>query len=97
MAPIPEEPTADPGTPTFGGGSVVTQTVGFCIDGDGICPQCKKPDDGSPMIGWIQCDDCDGWYHWVCVGISQKPSDNEDWFCQKCVVRKSLRKRPKMR
>ena len=48
-------------------GSVVTQTVGFYVDGDGnqiwICPQCKKPDDGSPMIG---CDECDDWYHWVC-------------------------------
>ena len=46
---------------------MVTQTVGFYVDGDGnqiwICPQCKKPDDGSPMIG---CDECDDWYHWVC-------------------------------
>ena len=26
------------------------------------CPQCSKPDDGSPMIG---CDgSCEGWYHW---------------------------------
>ena len=26
-----------------------------------ICPACKQPDDGSPMIG---CDICDDWYHW---------------------------------
>lgn len=26
-----------------------------------ICPSCKGPDDGRPMIG---CDDCDAWYHW---------------------------------
>jgi len=26
-----------------------------------ICPACKQPDDGSPMIG---CDVCDDWYHW---------------------------------
>ena len=27
-----------------------------------FCPQCSKPDDGSPMIG---CDgSCEGWYHW---------------------------------
>ena len=35
-----------------------------------ICPACKQPDDGSPMIG---CDVCDDWYHWsvhpVCVHI----------------------------
>jgi len=27
-----------------------------------ICPACKQPDDGSPMIG---CDLCDDWYHWL--------------------------------
>merc|ERR1712008_359123 len=89
-APIPEEVTPDPGTPTFGGGSVVTQTVGYCVDAEGnqiwICPACGKPDDGSPMIG---CDECDDWYHWVCVGISAEPADNQDWFCPRCVIRKS--------
>lgn len=32
-----------------------------------ICPSCRKPDDGSPMIG---CDECDDWYHWSCLGES---------------------------
>ena len=49
-----------------------------------ICPQCKKPDDERPMIG---CDECDDWYHWECVGISQESFDNQDWFCPKCVMR----------
>ncbi|KRT79557.1 PHD finger motif containing protein, partial [Oryctes borbonicus] len=50
------------------------------IDSEGnevwICPGCDKQDDGSPMIG---CDDCDAWYHWVCVGIQVPPDDNENW------------------
>lgn len=86
----PEESVPDtPGTPTFGGGSVETQTVGYYVDAEGnqiwICPACGKPDDGSPMIG---CDECDDWYHWICVGIQQEPADNQDWFCPRCVAKK---------
>ena len=32
-----------------------------------ICPACKQPDDGSPMIG---CDVCDDWYHWSVQSVS---------------------------
>lgn len=53
------------------------------MDEDGkvwICPSCKQPDDGSPMIG---CDICEEWYHWVCVGIKVDPEE-DSWFCPKC-------------
>ena len=55
---------------------MVTESVGHFVDAEGneiwICPQCNKPDDGSPMIG---CDaGCEDWYHWVCVGIHQEPN-----------------------
>ncbi|XP_026470336.1 transcription initiation factor TFIID subunit 3-like isoform X3 [Ctenocephalides felis] len=50
-----------------------------------ICPACGRQDDGSPMIG---CDDCDAWYHWVCVGIQIPPDTNEDWYCSHCIQRK---------
>ncbi|GJQ67755.1 hypothetical protein Trydic_g21073 [Trypoxylus dichotomus] len=50
-----------------------------------ICPGCDKQDDGSPMIG---CDDCDAWYHWVCVGIQVPPDDNENWYCRHCLAKK---------
>nr|CAD7461700.1 unnamed protein product [Timema tahoe] len=50
-----------------------------------ICPACGGHDDGSPMIG---CDDCDAWYHWVCVGIQVPPDENEDWYCRVCIVKK---------
>ena len=45
-----------------------------------ICPSCKLPDDGSPMIG---CDNCEEWYHWVCVGIQVDPEE-DSWFCPRC-------------
>ncbi|XP_025988155.2 transcription initiation factor TFIID subunit 3 isoform X2 [Solenopsis invicta] len=50
-----------------------------------ICPACGNQDDGSPMIG---CDDCDAWYHWVCVGMQVPPAEDEDWYCRFCIAKK---------
>ncbi|XP_064607437.1 transcription initiation factor TFIID subunit 3-like isoform X2 [Liolophura sinensis] len=65
--------------------AVFAETVGTSADETGqriwICPTCKLPDDGSPMIG---CDRCDEWYHWPCVSILEPPPEDEDWFCPKC-------------
>jgi transcription initiation factor TFIID subunit 3 len=65
--------------------TVITETVGKLIDDKGeitwICPACKMPDDGSPMIG---CDSCDDWYHWPCVGVVKAPPEDEQWFCKRC-------------
>ena len=51
-------------------GSVVTESVGHFVDAEGseiwICPQCNKPDDGSPMIGcYAGCKDYNNhsWIH----------------------------------
>lgn len=67
----------------------IMKSPGTVIDKDGeriwICPACGKPDDGSPMIG---CDECDAWYHWVCVGIQVPPGENEDWYCRFCIAKK---------
>lgn len=51
-----------------------------------VCPACGRPDNGSPMIG---CDGCDGWYHWVCVGITEEPGATEDWFCKSCIAKRA--------
>jgi len=68
---------------------IITETVGSYTDEAGnkvwICPACGKQDDGSPMIG---CDQCDDWYHWLCVGINSEPSENQDWFCTRCMAKK---------
>ncbi|KAI9557157.1 hypothetical protein GHT06_016964 [Daphnia sinensis] len=74
-----------------GGGdvAVITETVGSYYDEFGnkiwICPACGRQDDGTPMIG---CDECDDWYHWVCVGIRVPPAETESWFCQRCIAKK---------
>lgn len=81
--------------------TVITETVGSFVNELGekvwICPACTMQDDGSPMIG---CDVCDDWYHWVCVGIKEEPSEDEPWYCSKCVKpskSKSKRGRKKRR
>lgn len=78
------EADSDDNTP-----GIITETVGSYEDGSGnkiwICPACGKQDDGSPMIG---CDNCDDWYHWLCVGIKSEPGENQDWFCTRCVAKK---------
>lgn len=51
-----------------------------------VCPACGRPDNGSPMIG---CDGCDGWYHWICVGITEEPGATEDWFCKSCRAKRA--------
>ncbi|KAL0270229.1 UNVERIFIED_CONTAM: hypothetical protein PYX00_007701 [Menopon gallinae] len=67
----------------------VMKSPGTIIDKDGnkvwICPACGQRDDGSAMIG---CDECDAWYHWVCVGIQVPPDTNEDWYCRFCIAKK---------
>lgn len=75
--------------PGVGDVAVITETVGSYYDEFGnkiwICPACGRQDDGTPMIG---CDECDDWYHWVCVGIRVPPAETESWFCQRCIAKK---------
>ena len=57
---------------------------------DTICLICGLKDDGSPMIGW---DNCEDWLHWKCVGMYVSPSENKVWFCPNC--REKARKKTK--
>ncbi|KAK3102352.1 hypothetical protein FSP39_010746 [Pinctada imbricata] len=69
--------------------TVIAETVTTFIDETGskiwICPACKMPDDGSPMIG---CDICDDWYHWPCVNLKESPPEDEPWYCVRCMPNK---------
>ncbi|XP_033018893.1 transcription initiation factor TFIID subunit 3 isoform X2 [Lacerta agilis] len=96
-------PPPSPAMPAVGGSkgpvrSVVTETVSNYVIRDEwgnkiwICPGCEKPDDGSAMIG---CDDCDDWYHWLCVGITAAPPEDVQWFCSRCASKKKDKKHKK--
>ena len=49
------------------------------------CGMPEEPD--NPMIA---CDapDCPiEWFHFSCVGISEEPESDEEWFCDECIER----------
>lgn len=36
-------------------------------------------------VEWVQCDTCENWYHFACVGISaQEASNIEEYLCPYC-------------
>ncbi|KAH3821755.1 uncharacterized protein C01G6.5-like [Dreissena polymorpha] len=42
-------------------------------------PDCKRPK--KKRTQWVQCDDCDGWYHTMCVGANyNKLKDSDEHF-----------------
>lgn len=62
-----------------------TSAVGYSLPGNKkkkeLCPKCNKWMDNAPMIN---CDKCEQWYHWHCVGINNAPSPDSTWLCSKC-------------
>ena len=39
----------------------------------------------------VACDgDCDNWYHFACVGLTQLPEG--EWFCQECKAKPKRRR-----
>ncbi|KAJ8330565.1 JmjC domain-containing histone demethylation protein 1 [Batrachochytrium dendrobatidis] len=53
----------------------------FCI--------CRKPYDENKF--YIQCDECDDWFHGSCIKISEAESDAIDkWYCATCVARTGI-------
>lgn len=55
-----------------------TKSTKWCI-----CDSLPPTD--TSTVHWVHCDDFDcavGWYHWVCVGITQEPLG--EWLCPTC-------------
>lgn len=47
------------------------------------CKSCKGPDSDE----MVQCDICDKWHHFGCVGVTEEVADHS-WSCPKCVSAK---------
>ncbi|XP_062705726.1 uncharacterized protein LOC134287612 [Aedes albopictus] len=56
---------------------IMEDTVEECI----TCKTCQGPDTED----MVQCDRCDGWYHFSCVGVSEEVAD-KSWSCTNCVT-----------
>ena len=51
------------------------------------CQKCGKwyeDDDEEVKETWIGCDNCWRWYHYTCVDLLVKPSEDEYWCCHQC-------------
>ncbi|XP_077979102.1 lysine-specific demethylase 5A-like [Glandiceps talaboti] len=48
---------------------------------------CKQPTGDD--INWVQCDDCEQWFHLLCIGLSTELAENEEFICSTCTRRKS--------
>ena len=40
----------------------------------------------------IECDICDKWYHYSCLGLYEEPADMEPWYCTTCSPNKQKKK-----
>jgi len=47
-----------------------------------VCMEPEREESGSPMIC---CDNCEDWYHFNCVGITESPPENINWYCKRCI------------
>ncbi|XP_055621941.1 uncharacterized protein LOC129765562 [Toxorhynchites rutilus septentrionalis] len=50
------------------------------------CKACMDEDDTD----MVQCDDCDDWYHFKCVGVNQEIA-HHDWCCSHCQTNKEAK------
>lgn len=32
----------------------------------------------------LECDKCNGWFHYKCTGLKQKPRTKTNWYCRDC-------------
>ncbi|KAF7356595.1 Transcription elongation regulator [Mycena venus] len=50
---------------------------------------CRKGDDGSPMVGCVECDE---WYHFSCVGLNKDIADDINlYICHPCTEKTGRR------
>ncbi|XP_055523080.1 uncharacterized protein LOC129717248 [Wyeomyia smithii] len=50
---------------------------------DERCLFCRKTEDESVDIDWVQCPECRKWAHFSCAGVDQEVA-NTDWYCPRC-------------
>ncbi|XP_062703751.1 uncharacterized protein LOC134286189 [Aedes albopictus] len=69
-----------------GGGNPEVVVVDETMEGH-TCKTCRGPDTED----MVQCDRCDGWFHFSCVGVSEEVAD-KSWSCTNCVTAKWIQR-----
>ncbi|CAL4176709.1 unnamed protein product, partial [Meganyctiphanes norvegica] len=56
--------------------------------------KCKQP--SGENLDWVQCDGCDAWFHYTCVGMmpSDALEDDQEYMCMECTNHVTLPKIP---
>ena len=50
-----------------------------------LAQPCKRP--SSDEVDWVQCDNCEQWYHNLCVGITaEKATELDSYVCPYCKI-----------
>ncbi|KAG0710048.1 Lysine-specific demethylase 5A [Chionoecetes opilio] len=60
---------------------------------DEACAATKCHHPAGQNVDWVQCDGCEGWFHYVCVGL--KPGDvheDEEYMCLRCTIKQPIPK-----
>ncbi|GAA5824383.1 hypothetical protein JCM11251_000399 [Rhodosporidiobolus azoricus] len=57
-------------------------------EADDPCPACKGSKDDAV---WVECDNCNKWYHWSCVSpdLTSTPENIDKWYCAPCTFTSS--------
>lgn len=63
-------------------------------ESDEVLCTCGGTDDGRELV---QCDGCQNWYHWQCIGVESLTdlgSEEDPWYCPACVSRTGAPRTP---
>ncbi|KAG7166548.1 Lysine-specific demethylase 5C-like [Homarus americanus] len=62
-------------------------------DIDEACAASKCQHPGGQNVDWVQCDGCEGWFHYICVGLKAGDvHEDEDYMCLKCTTKQPASK-----
>ncbi|XP_069947647.1 lysine-specific demethylase 5A isoform X2 [Cherax quadricarinatus] len=57
-------------------------------DIDEACAASKCHHPAGQNVDWVQCDGCEGWFHYICVGLKAGDvHEDEDYMCLKCATK----------
>lgn len=48
-----------------------------------ICPICRMADNPK-SANWVECDECNVWYHEICQGLTKVPDSESKFICNSC-------------
>ena len=57
-------------------------------EADEACAASKCQHPGGQNVDWVQCDGCEGWFHYVCVGLKTGDvHEDEEYMCLRCTTK----------